>query len=136
MPPLDELLLVLVPAAAPLGVDKGALPRLPLAPAVEEVAEEEDAVGPQLALQGAVAAAQVVVGDGDGERVQWPGAARVRVRIDDLRIGDEDEVVWFCAFGLYDTVRTLAHARGCLCWTYPFLPMVPMTVCDLAVKHP
>lgn len=100
VPGLDPGLLVFVTRVPPFRVNELALAGLPFAAAVEEIAEEEDAVRVQVALEGFVAMAEVVVGDGDGQRINRPGAARVRVRIDELGVGDEDEVVRLRSLGL------------------------------------
>jgi hypothetical protein len=71
--------------------------RRPLAPAIKQVAQEEDGVRVQNSLQARIGAAQVQIGVLVCERIERPRAAGVRVRVYELRVGDEDESVGVCA---------------------------------------
>ena len=82
--------------------------RRPFAPAVKQVAQEEYSIGIQNGLQARVCTAQIEVGVLVCERVDGPRAARVSVRIDELRVGDEDESVGVCA-GFLDSISALCH---------------------------
>ncbi len=98
--PLLQVLLLVLGVRAPFGVLEVAVGRLPLPAAVKQIAEEEDAVRVELPLQLVVGAAEVVVGDEHRQRVERPRAAGVRVRVDELRVGDEGDAVRLCAGGL------------------------------------
>lgn len=107
----------------------------PLAPAIKQVAEEEDRVGIQLGLYAGVGAAHVLVGVLHGERVERPWAARVRVRVDELRVGDEDESVRIGSFLLRRMVsRSMSCTRQCHEAPYPVLPCVPAATPYCAVE--
>ena len=59
------------------------------------------------------------------------------MRIDDLGIGDEDEVVRLCAFRLWQKLATTTSPAGVdRLATYPLPPIPPFAIGDLAVKHP
>jgi hypothetical protein len=54
----------------------------------------------QLVQQRIVALLEVSIGNGDNDSEFRPRPVGVGMRIEDLRIGDEDEVMGSCAFGL------------------------------------
>lgn len=55
----------------------------------------------QLVQQRIVALLEISIGNGDDDGEFRPRPVGVGVRIEDLRIGDEDEVMGSCAFGLF-----------------------------------
>ena len=85
---------------APFRVFKLSVSRLPLPPTVKQVAEKEECVRVQLLLQLAVGSAEIVVRDEDGKGIERPGAAGIGMGIDELGIGDEDEVMRLRSGGL------------------------------------
>src|SRR5690242_7456034 len=72
--------------------------RRPFAAAVKQISKEEDRVGVQFGLDAGVRAAHVLVGVLHGQRVERPRTARVRMRVDELGVGYEDETVRVCPF--------------------------------------
>lgn len=88
----------------------------PFSPAVEQIAEEEDGVGVENGLEARVGAAKIEIGVFVREETERPWAARVGVRIYELRVGDEDEPVGVCA-------------------CFPLLPPIPVAVLNHAVEH-
>lgn len=74
--------------------------RRPLAAAVKQVAEEKHRVGVELRLDARVGAPHVLVRVLHRERVEGPWPAGIRVRVDELRVGDEDESVGVGTFFL------------------------------------
>jgi hypothetical protein len=79
--------------------------RGPLAAAVKQIAKEEDGVRIQLGLDPRIRAAHVLIGVLHGEGVERPWPARICVRVDELRVGDEDESVRVGSFLLLRVSR-------------------------------
>lgn len=57
------------------------------------------------------------------------------MRVDELRVGDEDEPVGVCTSLLHVAVN-IAHSFSTMCAaSYPVLPLVPMAALYSAVEH-
>ena len=83
----------IVAIAGPLLVRVLMRDRRPLPPAIEKIAEKEDRVRVQNFLYARERPSEVLVDVKNGKVVQRPRAAGVRMRVYELRIGDEDESV-------------------------------------------
>ena len=100
MPEALAVILPLLRRVLPVGAAIDA----PFATAIEEVAEEDCAVGVEVALEEGIDALEVEIGVEDSEGGEGPGAARVGVRIYELGIGYEGDVVWVGFLRLFFTL--------------------------------
>ena len=100
LPLLYVLLLVGRVGVRPLRIVEVPAGSLPLSPAVEEIAEEDHRVRMEVFLELSVGSPHVVVRDQDRQGGEGPRPARVGVRVDQLGVRNEDEVVRLGAFWL------------------------------------
>ena len=104
--------------------------RRPFASAIEEIAEESNAVGVKDLLYMRKGSAQILIDVANGERIGGPRTPRVGMRIYELRVGNEDESMWVCAAFLHQVSSTAHWESQETQEAYPILPLLPPAVTD------
>jgi len=112
--------------------------RFPLPPSIKQVSQEENSVWVKLLLQGNVGALHVVIRVCNGRLLEQPWSPRIAMRIDELGIREEDQMMRRCFFWLSQT-----RCQPCSPWPYharkhpyPILPISPLARLDCTLENP